>query len=185
MTTARPIDRLRPAAISVPLGGFSFTIPSLPAAQWITAISDTHMEMAVLPGLLPPREAWRLEEMLMDEHVSNQQLNLSVYRAISDASGRDWWQTLRLVGAAADETGRILGELELRGVDPHAMTLARWVSAVYALLTQNMDEKELFKFSANLMLVPGIEGLEIEDRPDDAAQVMAMLRTMPGVSIGG
>lgn len=173
-----------PTPVTVEVAGARFRIPPISASGWITAVTAPVMETAVLPGLLDEEPAEYLLDLLQSERVSERDLLHASYRAIQQAAGRDWWVAVRLTGAMASGEGQIMGEMILRGVNPSALTYDHWLSAVYALLTRNRDEKDLFKFNASLFLPPAIEGLEVEDAVMDEQKVLAMLRTMPGVSVG-
>lgn len=174
---------LRPRPVEVTAGRHAFLIPATDAAGWMECMLADDLEFAVLPGLLDSAQADLLEDLLCSGELAPLDLRNAAYRAITAAGGRDWWEVVRLC-LAADQPN-VLGELVLHGVDPAGMPLARWVAAVYALLTRNLDEKGLMKFQTKIMLVPDIEGLEVDELPSDAAEVMAMLRAMPGASIGG
>lgn len=171
--------------VTVQMAGAYFTIPALSASHWIMAVTSQTLETAVLPGLLDEEPAEYLLDLLQSGQITGKQLNHASYKAVTQAAGRDWWAAVRLTGTMAAGDGQIMGEMILRGVNPSALTYDHWLSAVYALLTRNKDEKELFKFNASLFLPPNIPGLEIEEAVMDEQQVLAMLRTMPGASIGG
>lgn len=174
-----------PAPVSVTLAGVRFTIPARNAAYWIDAVISDQTEISILPGMLEEEHSDYLLDMIQNDRVREKDLLNAAYRALTTAAGRDWWVAIRLTGAVTGETGQVMGELILRGVNPSALTYAHWLDAVYALMVRNMDEKALFKFNASLMLAPSIEGIEIEEATMDESQVLAMLRTMPGASIGG
>lgn len=176
---------LFPEEIPVEVAGVTLVIPAVPASVWLRALVSPHVEAAVLPGMLSDRDATVLTDMLESGRATLVDLNHAAYRAIGQASGTDWWVALRLAGAADHRDGNVLGELTLHGVDPASMPLGRWCAAAYSLMVRNMGESDLIKFQAKLFLVPSLPGLEIEEATMDDSQVMAMLASLPGVSIGG
>lgn len=171
---------LAPYPIVVPLAGRDWEIPALPAREWIRAVARTDAEAAVMPGLLEPEDAERLMDRAMAGRVASADLRRASYEAITQAAGRDWWQAVRLVGAADDPLGRMYGELTLRGVDAGAVSFAAWCAAVYTLLSRNLDANKIAKLHAQLMLVPeGLSDDDLGDAPTDREQIAALLKVMP------
>lgn len=123
----------------------------------------------------------RVIDAMMNGDLDPEALDDAAYAAIKDASGRAWWEAVRLVGAASGESGLLVGQLTLHGVDPERIPFARWCAAAYALLIENRDEKSRLKLDANLSVPP--PGFE-ESVTVDAAEMQRLARSMPGMRTG-
>lgn len=148
--------------IDVTVGGETYTIPELPARDWLLALLDDNWVTAVVPGLLDDPET--LTTGLLVGTVDVDELVTAVHAAVAVASGRTWWEAMHLVGISDDDTGAIAGELLLSGINPDRVTLAGWCAAVYQLCVRNQDDKGRTRFDASIALPPPtVNPDEVED----------------------
>lgn len=169
--------------IRVEAAGRWWTIPKLPAADWILAVSEDEPVTAVFPGLLNDAGAEHVGDMLVRGTFPVDHLRNAAFSAIKQASGWNWWEAMRLVGMA-DAQPEVVGELTLRGLDPESVPFGRWCHAVYALATKNLDEKERAKFEAKFTFPP--EGFEEDEDAGMSFESMVQgFRNLPGARLGG
>lgn len=144
------------------VGTHDFLMPAHLADDWLTALT-THMVNGVVPGLLSPDDASTVVHELMAGRLTYDDLERAAHEAIGHASGRSWWQAVRLTGWADDRTGEMYGNLILRGVDPSRVTFAAWCAAMLALVMRGRDEKERQKIEFDLMIPPPSVVDEVDD----------------------
>lgn len=105
--------------------------------------------------------------------------------AEAEAGGRPWWEVERLAGALYEENGRLLGELTLSGVNPEEMTLAVFLSAVWARLLKGSDTMQAMKLESQLTVPPAdVDLSEMPSTEESTSDIVNRLRNMPGISVG-
>lgn len=173
-----------PQPVRVEAAGRAYTIPSLPAADWILAIADDEPITAVFPGLLGKDDYQRVVDLLSDGKLDTLELRRPAFEAVSAASGFRWWEAWNLVGMCTHDA-RIIGELTLRGIDPSAMPFSRWCAALYALNLRGLDEKEQQKWIAKFTFPPPLaEAMDEAASGDSFEDMIKGFQGMPGVSRG-
>jgi hypothetical protein len=171
---------LRAFAITVDALSRSGTVPNPSARTWILACLSDSLPWSVFPGLLPEAENGQIIDVLVAGEDHDFEFRVAGFKAIAQASGREWWEALRLVNMVDDPV--MLGRLTVAGVDPERLSFAAWCAAVYHLATDGADQKERFKFDSKLMAPPSMpEAFEAAQEDDFAAMVM-MARNLPGMS---
>lgn len=176
---------LRPAAIVVELGEWEYTIPELPAADWITAVLAPDGG-AIVPGLLvaPDRAAiWR--DFALGAFTA-EELAAVERDALAAAAGRPWWEADKLIRslAAPDNFPTIHGELMLRGLDLERLSLAAALNATYAMVRKLIghDEAALARFDTQLKAIPpGVAVEELYDQGEAADDFLAAMAEQQGM----
>jgi hypothetical protein len=140
--------------IQVPIGNRTFTIPAYNADRWLIALTQERLVEAVIPGMLEGEDASDLVAALMVGEIQQGDLVKAAQEAMASASGRPWWETLRLVGYADQPGGELYGHLLLSGVHPPNVTLAGWCVALFALVVRNKDDKGRNQFEFDLKMPP-------------------------------
>jgi hypothetical protein len=153
----------QPIEVAIGSIGMSFTIPAMNADGWLIALTQERLVEAVIPGLLAPEDASELIAALMTGGVTQHDLVSAAQRAMAAASGRPWWETLRLVGYADQPGGELYGHLLLAGVHPERVTLAGWCVALYALIVRHKDDKERNQFEFDLKMPPSQDIEDVEN----------------------
>lgn len=160
-----------------------FAFPHLTASDWLVALSDEYNpEMEVIPGLLDDECYDKTVDALESGQVSLKQLQSAARKAISVASGFDWWEAIRLVGLC-DANPEVMGEMTLRGVNPDVIPFGRWCSALYALATRNLDDKEKMKFLSKFS-VPPPNVDDVEETGMSFESMVTSMRGIPGMRMG-
>ena len=142
---------LRAAPIDVQLGEWVYTIPALPAADWLEAV------LKGWGGVVPGMFAGNDEVAVLADHltgrVTGEEIEAAARGAAEEASGWRWWAIERLTAAVTqpDQWPSLHGGLLLRGVDPAAVPFGALLNALYALLTEHMkpEKRESFDFQLN------------------------------------
>ena len=171
--------------VAVELGSYRFVIPACPASVWIDALADEDPVTCVVPGMLGGRGYERSTRLIAQDLISLTQVRAASFAAIREASGYRWWEAMRLVGLA-DQDSYVVGELALLGVDPDAIPFARWCAAVHALATRNMEPKDRAKWDAKLSVPPPIEEAmeEAAEAEGSFEDMVRGFRSLPGARSG-
>lgn len=142
---------LTPAPVTVHVGPLRVTVPPMTAAGWLACIGGRPVE-DVIPGSLSPEDRADVAIAMVQGLVTARDVERAAREAMAAASGRTWWETMRIAGGSLHPT--VFGELTLRGVDAERVTLAAWCAAVFALAVRGKDDKERGKFEFDLMRPP-------------------------------
>lgn len=150
-----------PRPVTVEVAGRTVTVPAAPAAEWLLALASDGPVYAVIPGMLADDDQAAVTMALLTGQIDGDGLEAAFCTVVADVAGRPWWEAMRLVGHAGGD--EVYGHLLLHGVDPARVTLAGFCSAVYALITQHMEEKSRNQFDFDLKLPPSGVVAEAED----------------------
>lgn len=172
-TTAQPVV--------VAVSRSKLTIPPQNATAWILALAGDDPTGSVLPGMLSERDDERLWNLVSTGKADSKDIHKAFCSAVAQASGRKWWETMKLVGMC-EGSPEFIGRLTLKGVDPDTIPFARWCAAVYALAVANADEKGRMKFDAKLAAPPA--GVDYEDEGTSFESMVAQARNIPGMRVG-
>lgn len=132
---------------------FVFTIPPLPAADWIIASTDAR-HLAYLPGLLTEDSAERLMQAIEDGEVSITDLEAINHEAMEVVSGWRWWEAGRLIAAVTASYQTMGGLLLISGADPARMPLGAYLAAVYARIWIDHDTKGRARLAQQVAVPP-------------------------------
>jgi len=154
---------LKPWPVVVSAAGHDFTIPALPAADWLGALMTPDLDLDdVLPGLLPADEQGLFEDLLFAGKFDLTQVQDLALEAVATVSARKWWVTLRLIGCALrvwDDIGS-----EMAHVDADRLSLAAWLDVFFRELIMNMEKDSRSMFLAKLEMPPvGAVAAEAEE----------------------
>jgi hypothetical protein len=166
-------------ALDVDLGGQTFTVPALPAADWFLAILAEDVPLPLIPGLLDGEAEGEITDMLLAGEITPDDVIKRSRELLTAAAGRPWWEADRLIRSSAASWNIIGGELTRLGVDLHAVSLAAALNAIYVICVRTMDEKERNKFDIELRVPPvGVEGVDSQELYDERAATNAFLALM-------
>lgn len=174
--------RTQPFPVTV--RGVEFQFPSVPASQWLDAFSHPTFHLIVF-RMMDAEQTGVFLDALDSGRLDVEDYEKLANAALTEASGRPWWETWKLMSAVVNQEsgGRLLGTLVLEGVDASSITLAAWCAAVWALLTRNADTAQLMKLEMQIsMPPPGVEDDEWDN--DDFDAVAARMRSIPGARVG-
>lgn len=148
------------------------------AAPWIPCVLSPTGVTALVVGLTEDHWGEWVLSGIASGAVPVEEVRDTAYGLLAGASPYKWWKTARLLALSSRDD--IAGHLTLAGLDPWNLTVAQWVTAVYALLTKGADAKGKFKIDAPLDDPPaGV--VDDEWMSDEAfAAMVAQARNSPG-----
>lgn len=171
MSAVNPVVSLRPRAVEVECGGWVYTIPVLPAIDWIEAVLDPD-GLAIFPGLMDDGgEAYEdVITGLSTGEITGEEVAGIARDALGAAAGRPWWVADKLIRSAMHPEVATLvhGRLKRDGFDFERESLGAFCDAVYALCVENLHEegaKDRFDFQlssppAGVDIEQAMEGAE-------------------------
>ena len=144
---------VRAQPFTTTIAGVTVTVEAAMADRWLDAIPGNPMT-SVVPGMCSADDRRAISRALIAGAMSDEDLWEAASAAIAEASGRPWWEAVRLAGIA-DQNRHLLGMLTIEGVHAHVVTLGAWCDAAFVMVLRNMDEKKRPRFEADLMIPPG------------------------------
>lgn len=174
-----PLVGLRPTEVVVELAGYEYTIPALPASDWLTAVIAEGGGQ-IVPGLLNAADRGFVWQDYARVAFTPEELAEVERDALGAAAGRPWWEADRLIRSlvAPDNFPTLHGELMLRGLSFETLSLSAALNAVYALVRKMIshDEAALARFDAGLKAIPpGVAIEEVYDQEEAAADFLAAM----------
>jgi len=164
-----PVWSLRPWPVTVRMAHTEWTIPALPATDWLAVLMSESIDPDdILPGLLNDDEAFALEELLSQGVLSIPEVYDTCTDIIEKVSGRNWWVALRLIFIARESWDNVGAELILRRVDANTLSLSAWLDALFLTLLKTMDPKQVPMFTMQLEAPP-----EGEKAPEQVFEMTA------------
>lgn len=161
---------------TVPLADQTVRVPYRPAEAWITTLQESGPG-TVLLSLARTGASERLVDAMVDGTVDHVSVADASHKLIEYATGRRWWEAVRLLQASVRPD--VLGRTVLAGMDPWSLTPGQWCAGVYTIFTDGLDKDGLFKFDAMLGDPP--EGVDEDDWvTEDFDAMVAAARAMPG-----
>lgn len=145
--------RCWPAQFTV--AGHEYTIPALPATDWISAILGMEEDVVgLLMDLLDPAEAQILNQSLAAGVADPEDLIDVAMDLVTTVGARPWWVTMRLIGAVKGSWETLGAEMFYRGIDPNRLSLSAWLDVTLLLMMRMMDPKDTTMFAMKLEMVP-------------------------------
>lgn len=164
------------APVRVCVGGRDLLLPYRPAAEWMAA---TRRLPGLVSQLATPEQREVLITLVMDQPGAAADLPREGRRILGEATGRKWYQALRLINTAADPEA--LGRLLLAGLDPWERTIGEWCAATYALAVKGADEKQRGRLDFRLALPPrGFEDEWDDDGGLDPEATLSAVQALTG-----
>lgn len=171
---------LEPCEIDVDLAGGTYTLPALPASDWLVVIAHGTWG-DIMPGLLDPGTSSDLDDLIADGLLDPDDIRKAAQAALAEAAGTKWW-TARLLAVTAVQT-RLAAHLRLRGVDPTVVSLGCYLSAAYNAATENMDRAGRAQFDMELQRPPA--SVAPEEWYDEDAAAEGFMAAMGAMGGGG
>lgn len=182
MTYHDPVASLAPAGVVVSLGGVEYSIPALPALNWLRIfLKEEYSILEVVPGLIEPEaDRDKIEDLIAIEELTFTEISEAALDAITIASGRDYWVTVKFLAITRmswDTVGAMMARLN---IDARQVSLAAWFDAAYhvarEIIASGKDgQQHLVRFVSELEAPP--PGVEIEfDEEFEAAEFERAVR---------
>jgi hypothetical protein len=151
-TLLDPVAALRCWRIDVDVDGTVYTIPALPAAEWLVPIV-TGAWGDIVPGLLPAADAEALDDLIAAAAIDPAELRHAAQAALAEAAGTRWWTARALAGGIL-QVPQLTGRLLARGLDPTVVSLGGYLTAAYATVVDGMDQMQRARFDLDLQRPP-------------------------------
>lgn len=177
---ADPISYLGPSSTAVDFLGREWIVPPLSAADWLEVIwAQPFVVDDIFPGFVNDLDLEdAISDVLFSDGFDPESLGEVAMEMLEMASGYRWWFTLKLCTSVRVSWARLGGMLVLSGVDPRAVTLGSWVSAVLALLGEHVRPKEFASLLMELNTPPAGHELNEQDQMEmDEAEFMAAMNS--------
>ena len=171
-----PEASLAPASLEIELLGQVWTVPPLPAAEWLTLLwADAFDPDAIFPGLAGAEEA--VFDAMLDGLVTPNEVFEVAMEVLELAAGYRWWFTIKLAMQAKAAWSRVGGLMLLKGVDPNKVSLGAWCSALLALCLNNMEQQKAADFILELN-TPPVQYAHLAEEEDGKAFLAAMNQSL-------
>jgi hypothetical protein len=167
---------LRPCAVDVTLGGVVYTVPALPAADWLAAIVGE--PGAILPGLLPHDDQREIHRRVLRGQLDLEEVNGAWRELLGVACGRTWWSASRLCMSASDPDAWpvVHGRLLTSSIDLDVVSVGALCNALFFMMLNNCaDDEERHRVRFELELPPPGEVPEEVDQTANAENFMAAI----------
>src|SRR5687767_10793104 len=116
-TDVEPLASLRISKVAVDLAGRRWLIPALDASVWLEVLLDEDLDPeALFPGLCGPEVIVEVNDLIILNEITMEQMQETIFDVIEAVSGRKWWITLRLCRTLRVNWDRVGGEMASRGV---------------------------------------------------------------------
>lgn len=160
---------LRRDPVRIERGGVVRYFRNAPVREWIELDS---MKSAALVFVAEDRARWLRD--VASARVSGKDVEGWSFDLVKKLTGWNWWEAASLLNSSGQRA--VLGRLVLAGVDPGTVTLGPWCAAVWAVLTEHADAKQIQRLETELSLPP--EGYE--DAWDDDEEYYAAMLAQSG-----
>jgi hypothetical protein len=166
-----PIWSLRPWPVVLTLSGWDYTIPALPAADWLAVLMRTDFDLDdMILDLLPPE----VDDLLV-QGLDLSDLHEACLDLIELVSARRWWITMRLISVARDHWHE-LGPSVLRGAPADRVSLSAWLDVLTVTIMKAIEPKEATMFVMKLEAVPENESVPEEEMGMSADSFLSLAR---------
>lgn len=140
-----PAASLRIWAIEFELGGRTFEVPALPAADWLPLLLEGD-PLAVLDL----GDLGEIDEMILGGEVTSEELGKALTMVIEQATGRSFHAALVLAQVAKMQWPIIGGDLVRRGMRFDQVSIGAALDAIHATILGLLKPEAAEKFQALL-----------------------------------
>lgn len=166
-----PAASLRCWELEIDLGGRTYEVPALSAADWLPVLL-TGDPLLVLDMVVSIEDGETIDDLILAGRIKSDELTEALVSAIEEAAGRPMMASYVLVQAATRHWATISGRLAQRGFRWDREPLGAALDAIYAMITQNMTDEDRAKFEALLDTpLPGAKSRVSSQAFDDFAAV--------------
>ena len=170
-----PIWSLRIWPVTFTVAGQDFTIPAIPASEWLELFMDNEIEAPeILETLLASEDAERLRDLMWDDRFALTDLGDLLLEVISAVTGRPWWVALKLVATVRTQWDFLGAELVLQGVRADTISIAAWLDVALLTILRNIDPEKATMFTSQLEMPPPGVTIEPEAMEISAEHFMSM-----------
>lgn len=169
-----PAASLRIWAVEFDLGGRTFEVPALPAADWLPLLLEGD-PLAVLDL----GDLGEIDEMILGEEITSEELGQAMTLVIEQATGRSFHAALVLAQVARLQWPVIGGDLARRGMCWDLVSIAAALDAIHVTILAFLKPEAAEKFQALLDNEVSPEGKVKPNRAKALADFEAMAGPKP------
>lgn len=140
-----PAASLRIWAVEFELGGRTFEVPALPAADWLPLLLEGD-PLAVLDL----GDLGEIDEMILGEEITSEELGQAMTLVIEQATGRSFHAALVLAQVAKMQWPIIGGDLARRGMRFDQVSIGAALDAIHVTILGLLKPEAAEKFQALL-----------------------------------
>lgn len=140
-----PAASLRIWAVEFDLGGRTFEVPALPAADWLPLLLEGD-PLAVLDL----GDLGEIDEMILGEEITSEELGRAMTLVIEQATGRSFHAALVLAQVARLQWPVIGGDLARRGMRFDQVSIGAALDAIHVTILGLLKPEAAEKFQALL-----------------------------------
>lgn len=141
-----PLASMRCWAIEIELGGRVFDIPALPAVEWWPVLISGDLTQILDFVESRPDDPANLDEMILSDGVSSEDLTEALTDAIEETAGRSLHASIVIATVAGTHWPAVNGALASNGFRWDEQSLGAALDAVYAEITGRLKEDSLSEF---------------------------------------
>lgn len=145
-----PLASMRCWALELELGGRTFDVPALPAADWWPVLVSGDLSQILDFVVSTPGDPLDLDELLLTGEVNQAQLTQALTDAVEETAGRSLHASIVIAVVAGSNWASVNGALVRRGFRWDQQPLGAALDAIYAEVTGRLKKDELDKFLALL-----------------------------------
>lgn len=158
-----------------------FSIPPLPAADWIIATMQRG-HSSYLPGLLSDDDRMALMDALEEGLISLTDIEEANRDALEQVSGWRWWSAAKLIATLCQQWETVGGLLTLAGVNPRTESLGALLAALYSRAWIDGDKKDRARLAQDVAMPH--PSMMTEENWDEEAATAAVLAFMTAGGTG-
>lgn len=163
----------------VDFGGRQFYVPPFDAARWLEILlAEPVVFEDMFPGLAGPQAVVDVNQMMLADEASAQDLEQAILDLLEQVSGRRWWITVRLCFSLRRSWESIGGELARHGVTPFGVPLSYWLDAAYStvidVFMKGPKPKQAADWTRALTMPPVSEARQIDEEANANAFLAAL-----------
>jgi hypothetical protein len=137
-------------AIELELGGRTFDVPALPAADWWPVLVSGDLGQILDFVVSSPDDPANLDDLLLTGRIDPGDLGEALTDAIETTAGRSLHSALVLAYVARTQWSSINGAMVTRGFRWDVQPLGAALDAIYAEVTSRLNKDDLTSFLATL-----------------------------------
>jgi hypothetical protein len=182
-----PAASMRCWGIELELGGRTYEVPALPAADWFPILASGDLSHILDLVMSTPGEG-DLDEQLLTGEIEGTDLGDVLRDAVEEIAGRSFHSAVVLAVVAEAQWSSINGRLVLAGFRWDVQPIGAALDAIYAVVVGALDDKGRDKFLALLeneaLTTPGRKG-KVSQRIVSEFEAMAGPKPTGGLTATG
>lgn len=161
-----PLASLTTWPIEFVLGDHLYVIEPQPATGWLLRLLDELGSFESIIELLPIRDKAQIEQDIIDEIVTDGDVEQTFRDAVEAVAGRPWWMVLNYLSLAKSFWSRFHGRALMSGLDPAKVSLGAYLDALYFAFIEGRENEALQKINNFLETPPAGLGIELDEEAE-------------------